>query len=193
MGAASTVETGSPDVPTSSVEVGSDTTDQMWSDDVSDAQIDVFQIDGRTYTLDSQDVGGSYYGAELRDGGFYRLVADVTYLNGGVAGYVDYPEIHEVTSVTEISPLDLDLPSIEDRAMGLVLVGDYAEGDLLLNDYNHHAVWKDGAWIWRYDKQIKLEDGRQVLVRTGVTDEDVRAGVDEGTLANEDYFVLPAS
>lgn len=176
----------------STLDPDSQTTDQMWSEDVTDAQLTVFCIDGRAYVLDDQNNTVSVPANELRDGGFYQMTADVTYLNGGVAGYVNYPEIHEVTAITEISPLDLELPSIADKTYDLVLIGDYAEGDLLLNTYAHRAVWRDGEWVWRYDEQVDLGDGRKALVRKGVSKDDVRSGADAGTLSSADYFVLPA-
>lgn len=163
----------------------------MWGDVVPDYEILAFQYDGRPMTLDYfYDLAG-YYGEDLRDGGFYKIVADVELLNGGVAGYVDYPEIKAVNSVEEVSPFDLGLPSIGESTNGLALIGDYADGDVLLNIYQAKAVWKDGAWAWRYDKQVKLADGRSALVAKGVTEEDAQQGAESGVLANEKYFVLP--
>lgn len=160
---------------------------------MSDYEILAFQFDGRPMTLDYfYDLDG-YYGEDLRDGGFYKIVADVELLNGGVAGYVDYPEIKAVTSVEEVSPLDLGLPSIDESTYGLALIGDYADGDVLLNIYQAIAVWKDGEWAWRYDKQVKLADGRSAFVAKGVTEEDAQQGAESGVLANEDYFILPSS
>jgi hypothetical protein len=60
----------------------------------------------------------------MKDGGFYKLTADVKYLNGGVAGYVNYPDIKNVSNCEEISPLDLHLPSITEKRYGLCLIGD---------------------------------------------------------------------
>ena len=46
--------------------------------------------------------------------------------------------------------------------------------------------------MYRYDSQLKLEDGAVVLIRTGVGEQDVQTGIDSGVLSCEDYFVLPS-
>lgn len=174
-------------------DVRDDTTDQMWRDTVSNAQLHVFQIDGTAFEADS----GYYYPLDvsaiqpLEDGHFYLVEADVTYLNGGVAGYVNYPETTSVKACKEVSPYDFGLPSLEAHPYGLSLIGDYAEGDVLFYEHDTMAVWKDGTWVYQYDQVVKLEDGRQAGVRKGVSADDVLAGVERGTLSCSDYFVLP--
>ena len=165
-------------------------TDEMFERDENDAELTVFQLDDTTYMVKTCDRLDSV-GLPLEDGHFYQLVADVTYLNGGVAGYVDYPQIKDVVGCTEISPEDLHLPSITETVYGLVAIGDYADGDILLNSMGHGAVWKDGSWVYRYDDSKELSDGTSVLVRDGVEEDDIRAGIQNGVLSCEDYFVLP--
>ena len=172
------------------VEIDTGTSDQMYEDEVTGLELYVFQIDGAVLTTDyfyDINVGGE----PLRDGGFYRIVVDATLLNGGVAGYVDYPEISHVTSCEEISPLEMGLSPIESGAYGLSLIGDYADGDVLLNLYSVKGVWKDGSWVYRYDDEIELPGGTQALVRDGVSESDVQAGIEADTLSCEDYFILP--
>lgn len=173
------------------VEIDDGTTDQMFTEEVYGAELYVFQIDGETVTVDGCYSVGVYTEKELVDGRFYKIVADVTYLNGGIAGYVNYPEIQQVTSCKEVSPYDIGLPSTEDAVYGLTLIGDYADGDILFNEWHTMAVWKDGKWVWHYDDEIELDDGRYVGVREGVTEEDVLAGIDNGVLSCKDYFVAP--
>lgn len=78
-------------------------TDEMFSDSKSDAEIEVYIKGGRAYT-----VGMDYEIPELNgydnleEGRHYLLTADVTYLNGGVAGYVDYPQVERIISIEEI-------------------------------------------------------------------------------------------
>ena len=106
------------------------TTDEMFTESDPDATLYVFQIEGRTYTADEYVYEVDAYGGNMEDGGFYKITADVDFLNGGVAGYVDYPQINEILSCEEVSPFDLDLPSITDTMYGVTLIGDYAEGDV---------------------------------------------------------------
>lgn len=169
-----------------------ESTDQMWKDKVAGAEMYVFPYEDMVVTaFDSQSVQLPW-NEPLEQGKFYKVIADVEYLNGGIAGYVNYPEIKSVSSVKEVSPFDMGLPSIKDGRYGLRLIGDYADGDIFFNEVRIMAVWKDGSWIWSYDDTIELEDGTAVCVRKGVTDEQVHAGIDDGVLSCADYFVLPA-
>ena len=165
-------------------------TDMMYSDSASDAKILVYVLDQKAYTLYYGYVI-NYYGEPLREGGFYEIIADVTYLNGGVAGYVNYPKISSIKSYEEVSPLNLGLPSIRENIYGLSLIGDYADADVFLNEYRKMAVWKDGSWIYRYDRSKKEEDGTVICYRNDVSEEEINAGREEGILLCENYFVLP--
>ena len=168
-----------------------DETDQMWRDREEDAQLRVFLLNGRMYTADHIYEVGAFPGEPAEDGRFYRITADVDFLNGGVAGYVDYPEIRRVSKTEEISPFTLDLPEITGHPYGLSRIGEYADGDFLLNEFGKMAVWKDGAWIYRYDRTGKTGDGRMFCCRSSVSEEDILAGIREGVLSCADYFVLP--
>lgn len=179
----------SPEVET--IDVDTDASDQMFDEDVSGYELYVFQIDNTTCTTDyfyTVDANGE----SLKDGGFYKLVVDATLLNGGIAGYVDYPEIHYVESCEKVSPLEIGLPSIEEGSYGLHLIGDYADGDVLLDLYSYKGVWKNGKWVYRYDGEIKLDDDTQAIIREGVTESEVQSGIEDGVLSCEDYFVLPS-
>ena len=112
----------------------SGTTDEMFTDTQYDAKIYAFMYEDRVYTVDSIYEIKTYAAESMKNGGFYKLTADVNYLNGGVAGYVNYPEIKDVSECEEISPLDLNLPSITKSRYGLCLIGDYADGDIFLNE-----------------------------------------------------------
>ena len=173
------------------VPIESTSTDEMFNERVRDAQLRVFVIDGRSKTVDTLDEVDVASEKELEEGHFYDVVADVTYLNGGIAGYVNYPEIERVTSCEDVSPLEMGLPALEPDKYGLMLIGDYADGDVLLRAYGKAAVWKDGAWVYRYDKEIDLPDGKKAAVRKGVTADSVSAGASTGVLSCADYFVLP--
>ena len=62
------------------------TTDEMWGNEVDDAEIYAFMYEGRVYTADTIDEINPYDAIPyMTDGGFYKLTADVKYLNGGVA------------------------------------------------------------------------------------------------------------
>lgn len=167
-------------------------TDQLYSDRQSDASIPVFQINGQVFTVENIYPVNAFIDEGLKDGGFYRITADVTYLNGGVAGYVDFPQIDSVTDCVEISPFDLNLPTIRDKHYGLVLIGDYADGDLFLRENGMTAVWKDGSWTWQYSHEVKREDGTRICLREGLTQEEAEKEISNGILSCEDYLVVPA-
>ena len=173
------------------VPIESTSTDEMFNERVRDAQLRVFVIDGRSKTVDTLDEVDVASEKELEEGHFYDVVADVTYLNGGIAGYVNYPEIERVTSCEDVSPLEMGLPALEPDKYGLMLIGDYADGDVLLRAYGKAAVWKAGAWVYRYDSEVALPDGKKAAVRKGVTADSVSAGASTGVLSCADYFVLP--
>ena len=181
-----------PELVDDTVIIDEDATDQMFSEDVYGAEFFVFQMDGESFTVDDCYPVGLMQEDSLIDGRFYKVVADVTYLNGGIAGYVNFPEVHDVHSCVEVSADELDLPSIEETPYGLVRIGDYADGDILCNDQGIKAVWMDGAWVWRYEYDAQLDDGINVLLRDGVDTATAQAGADAGILACEDYFILPA-
>ena len=183
--------TSSSSSASSVVEVPDDSTDQMWQDTIDGARFYVFAYEGEAFMADVHGYGVNVsYGEPLKDG-FYQVVADVTYLNGGIAGYVDYPEVKSVASVQPVSPFDMGLPATKDEVYGVTLIGDYADGDVLVYGGGPKLVWKDGAWAYHYDNTVNLSDGRSALVRSGVTADEVQAGADEGVLSNENYFVLP--
>ena len=78
----------------------SGTTDEMFTDTQYDAKIYAFMYEDRVYTVDSIYEIKTYAAESMKNGGFYKLTADVNYLNGGVAGYVNYPEIKDVSKET---------------------------------------------------------------------------------------------
>jgi len=167
-----------------------DIEDWLYEDKKHNITIQVFQMDGKTCTVDGLDTVDVY--EPLEDGHFYEIIADATILNGGVAGYYNYPQIEKVSDCREISPFDLDLPSIKENHYGLVLIGDYSEGDLFLYSYDEMAVWKDNEWIWRYSEKIDRSDGSVICCRSGISEDEIQEGIDNGILACEDYFLLPA-
>ena len=173
------------------VEIESTQTDEMFDKTVGGSEFYVFQLGDETRETSDYHYSVDLHGEELQDGHFYKVVADVTYLNGGMAGYVDYPQIEQVISCEEVSPFDMGLPSTEDKRYGLTLIGDYADGDVLYYGITEQAVWKDGEWVYTYGKELELPDGTEVAVRSGVTEDEVQAGIKKGVLSCEDYFVLP--
>ncbi|MDO5134174.1 MAG: hypothetical protein Q4D81_14515 [Eubacteriales bacterium] len=168
-----------------------DATDQMYSKEQKDVQIDVFRMNGQVYTVENVYPVDCYLGEEEKDGGFYRILADVTFLNGGVAGYYNFPQIRQVKEWTEVSPFDIGLPVITEKQYGVVLIGDYADGDIFLRESGKKAVWKDGDWIWQYSRETVTADGKRVCLREGVTEEEAGQGIADGVLSCGDYFVIP--
>ena len=83
------------------------TTDEMWSDAQSAAVLEVFIKDGRAYTVEYEYEIPELAGYdELEEGKHYKVTADVTLLNGGVAGYVDYPQVERIIGIEEIEAAD---------------------------------------------------------------------------------------
>lgn len=173
------------------VKIEEDATDQMDSDKFEGDIRHIFPMDDKVYMIDPAYAIDFPYG-ELKEGCFYEIKADITYLNGGVAGYVDYPEIDRLIDCKEISPFDLKLADITEKRYGLLFIGDYAEGDIFLNEYNKAALWMDGQWIWQYDKKTEREDGTFVCYVKDVDMDTIEKGISEGVLACKEYFVLPA-
>lgn len=165
-------------------------TDQLYREYQDNMELTLFCYDNELYTVDYMYRVNAYEPG-MRDGGFYQVNAEGNVLNGGVAGYVDYPEIESVHSVEEISPLALDLPSIRKDAYGLYLIKDYADGDVLLDIYGKMAVWKDGEWVYRYDREIRLDDDRTALAAKDTTKEEILSGMENGILSCREYFVMP--
>ena len=126
-------------------------------------------------------------------GHFYHAIADVDYLNGGIAGYYNYPEVQRVLSVKEVPASDVSMPTVKEQSYGVVRLDGYAEGDYLLNEYGNAAVLKDNEWIYKYDKSKRKEDGTVVLFKSGVGEESIDAGVAKGTVCCEDYLLLPST
>lgn len=174
------------------VPIVEDITDLLDKEDKYDEVLSVFVLDGKPFTVNDAYEIELPVNEPLEEGHFYRVVADVTLLNGGVAGYVNHPEIHEVKECAEVSPFDLNLPSVAEAKYGLCRIEDYGDGDLILNDYFHLAVWKDGAWIYRYDQTMKLEDGTLVCCRKGITEAEIQKGLQAGIRSCESYFAYPA-
>lgn len=168
-----------------------DSTDQLFSRYEDHATFYVFGFDKKA--LSSSDFEPVDVGEEIKDGHFYKVIADVEFLNGGVAGYVNHPEIKKVYEVTEVNPSEMDIaPLSGQHYYGLSTIGDYADGDILLFEYVK-GVWQDGQWIYTYHDSLVLDDGRVALITDNkeITKDIVQAGIDSGVLSCEDYFVMP--
>ena len=172
------------------VPIDDDSTDQIFYDTVKGDTIYIFQMDGASYIIDpSYEIWLT--DDRLEDGHFYALTADITYVNGGYAGYYNFPEFDEY-DLREVSPYDLGFPDVREKRYGLTLIGDYGEGDIFLHEYRKMALWKDGNWIWHYDRSMDREDGSMVCYREDVTIEEIEEGIEKGILSCEEYFVQPA-
>lgn len=77
-------------------------TDELYKDSKSGAELEVYKKDGHVYTVDGDyEIAELAGNSDLEEGKHYKVTADVTYLNGGVAGYVDYPQIDRIISIEE--------------------------------------------------------------------------------------------
>lgn len=80
-----------------------ESSDEMWSESKNGAVLEVYVEDGRVYTTEYKyELPELQAYEEFEEGKHYKVTADVTFLNGGVAGYVDYPQIDQVISIEEI-------------------------------------------------------------------------------------------
>lgn len=168
-----------------------ESSDMLYKDTKYDEVKYIFVMGEEVYMIDPA-YRIEIYTEELKDGHFYELTADITYLNGGVAGYVDYPQIEKVIGCKEVSPFEIGLPDISEKRYGIMLIGDYADGDIFLHEYMKMALWKDGAWIYQYDREMDGADGTLICYRNDVSTEDIEKGISEGVLSCEEYFVQPA-
>jgi len=168
------------------------TTDQMFSDSVYGAELAIVIYDGRAILVPSGEQLDNGLGYDLEEGQFYRIVADVDYLYGGVAGYDGYPDIRDVSSIEEVSPDDLDIPTIDQQRYGVVRIDGYADADYLLYEYGRKAVLSDGEWVYRYDKDYTRDDGTVVLYRDGAEKDLIESSIADGVVCNEDFFLVPA-
>jgi len=185
------VPTSGPVTEPEPVPIDETTTDQMWRESFHSADLPVVIFDDLPILIENGYVIDSGYGNELQNGRFYRVVADVDFLYGGIAGYDGYPEVKNVYSVKEVSPDELDIPTLDERGAGLLRIGDYAEGDYLLYAFGDVAVLSDGKWIYRYDKIKGRDDGSVLCYRNGADEGAIEASIASGVYCTEDYFLVP--
>jgi hypothetical protein len=167
------------------------TTDQMWSERVQDAELGIVVFDGLPILVPSGESIDYHFG-NLEEGHFYRVVADVDYLYGGVAGYDGYPDVKSVSALEEVSPDELAIPGLDERSYGVVRLDGYAGADYLLSEYGRMAVLAGNEWIWRYDRYRVREDKSYVCYNDGVTDEAIEEGIAQGIVGCEEYFLVPS-
>ena len=126
-----------------------------------------------------------------KDGAFYKIEADVTFLDGGVAGFTHFPQIDKVISCSEISVEELSFPSIMDEKYGLLDIRDYADADYIFVAGGMRAVYKDGKWIYSYEKTIPGKNYENIFYNGDIILDQVNEGVANGIVCCEDYFVMP--
>ncbi|MBR3224818.1 MAG: hypothetical protein IKF78_05810 [Atopobiaceae bacterium] len=172
------------------VPIDDNTTDQMYNKSAAGETLDVVVFEGRPVILSSgYELDG--VGEDVKEGHFYRVVADVEYLNGGIAGYVNYPDVKDIHSVKEVSIDDLQIPSIEESRSGFVRLNGYGGADYLFVGYGKSGVYKDGAWLYSYKSSKKLDDGSIVLCKNDLDEQKAKEGIANGVYCCEDYFLMP--
>ena len=171
--------------------IDADATDQMFTEPAAGEVFDVVVFGDKAVRVSNGETIG-VYDPTMQDGHFYRVTADVVYLNGGIAGYYNYPDIQDVTSVREVKADELDIPSLEQQRFGFVRIGDYADGDYLYTSYKDAAVLKDGKWVYTYTKEYDRPDGSNVRCVADIDKERVEDGIASGVVCCEDYFLIPA-
>ena len=172
--------------------IDADPPDMLYTTSVTDEELDVVVYDDIAILIPSGERLNCNLDEEAQSGHFYHVVADVDYLSGGIAGYYMYPDVKRVKSVKEVSPDDLDIPTIEEHPWGVARIGDYANADFLLCEYRRYAVLSGRKWIYRYDKLLTRDDGSRVCYRADVDQADIEAGIAKGVILCKDYFLMPA-
>ena len=167
-----------------------DAVDMIYRTDAEDVTLYVFRYGdqiietGHYYKIDLDE--------DLEDAGFYKVVADVTYLDGGVSGYCKMPEIRNVESIEKISIDDMNFPSIRDEHFGIMSLEGYSDGDYALIARTNTAILKDGKWVYVYDTYYRTPDNVFKYYRNGITEAQIDKGCASGVLCCEDYFVTPS-
>ena len=165
--------------------------DEMYTTEADNETIYVFRFG------DEYIETGNYYKVSLpedisiEDGTFCKIVADVTYSDGGIAAFHHYPTLNKIHSCTEISPDDLDLPYLSREKFGLTRTSGYAGIDYFLWARGSAGVYKDGKWLYTYECSKNSTDGSVLCYNEGVTEEQINKGIAEGILCCEDYFITP--
>lgn len=158
----------------SSVEPSEDMTDELFKEPKSGVEIEIYREDNHVYTAaEGYDITQYVNNDEIIDGKHYILTADVTFLNGGVAGYVDYPQIDRVISIEEINiSMKMDIDGIEvsvkweDNSAVRELEELIADGsyEIKLSKYSDfEQVGSIGKTLTSEDKQMTTEAGDIVL------------------------------
>lgn len=192
LGAPSVTLTGCSAPWDGEIQEDTDRTDDMSVALVNDADLWVLRVGDSVIDLESMEAV-DVPAEDMEDGGFYHVVADVEFLDGGIAGYVRHPEVKSIKSVTPEEPDLSGIPAIGEGQDGLLRMGDYADGDFVLNSDAGCGVLKDGHWIAVYEKPIRLPDGSVALVANDeVTEDEVVAGLGTGIVSCERWFVIPA-
>ena len=169
-----------------------DATDQMHTESVVNDTLAAVVYDGQPVLIPSGYPIEYGFGDELLEGHFYRIVADVDYLYGGVAGYDRFPQVRSVHSVEEVPADELSIPDVGQRGSGLLKIGEYAEGDYLLYEYGKMAVLSQGTWVYVYDHLYQRPDGSVACYRDGVDQDTIEQGIAGGVYGCADYFLVPA-
>ena len=84
-------------------------TDQLYSEYIDGYTLYVVQKDDKAFDVITENTVDVPLDLIPDPDAYYKVVADVTLLNGGVAGYVDYPDVRNIISCEEISPDEVDL------------------------------------------------------------------------------------
>ena len=79
----------------------------MYRERLEHAKLYVYVKDGKALSADYGYGIDVHSEQELKEGSYYEGVADIDILNGGIAGYVNYPEVKRVYSCTEVAREDV--------------------------------------------------------------------------------------
>lgn len=166
--------------------------DKLYNTSKSGDTIYVIRYGSKIFETENYNKLDYSFNPQLIEGAFYKVVADIEYLSGGVAGYCRYPEIKNVHSCEEVSIDELSLPKTGEEEYGLIDIRDYADADYLINYDGCYGVGQNGRLLYKYDNRRENEDGSYSFYNGEITQEEIDKGVESGTVCCIDYFYMPA-
>ena len=164
--------------------VGCATSDDMTTSDVPDEELTIFRCGDYYYNVDgwTDVMNFSSSNIDIPDGGCARIVADVTYMWGGVAGFNKDVGVNEIKEARLIDYEEAFPEGIKDYEWNAISGEDCLRKIMINNEwyyiclsYGDYAVYKDGERVATYTER----DGKLYCEETGeyiVRDENSSSG-----------------
>ena len=157
--------------------VGCATSDDMTTSDVPDEELTIFRCGDYYYNVDgwTDVMNFSSSNIDIPDGGCARIVADVTYMWGGVAGFNKDVGVNEIKEARLIDYQEAFPEGIKDYEWNAISGEDCLRKIMINNEwyyiclsYGDYAVYKDGERVATYterDGKLYCEETGEYIVR----------------------------